>query len=196
MNKPIILFDADGVLLDFLTPALAVAEKAIYAATGAQTILTPETLNTWDIFDVIGKQYEDACYVEYEKPGFCESIRPYPEAVLGMKEMRKIADVVVVTSPIHSPTWCHERLASLREHFHIHRKDVIFTSRKELVLGRMLIDDRTANVEKWAEAHYHDQGQGVLWSQPYNADSLQDGRPSYTRYVSSWSDLLDIVTQL
>jgi 5'(3')-deoxyribonucleotidase len=207
MSKPVVLFDADGFLLDFLTPALEVANEVVrerdyywgrdgvYHHTKTRAPFapyTPESFKTWDIFDTIGREYEAACYREYEKKGFCASIKPYPEAVDGVRKAREMADVVIVTSPMHSPTWCHERKLSLQKHFDIPAKDVIFAKRKDLVVGRMLVDDNPQHVMEWAEAHYP-KGQGVLWSMPYNADSLMVGRPSYTRYVSSWPALLDLI---
>lgn len=196
MSKPTVLFDADGFLLDFLTPALAVVEQVIYKATGVMVIIKPEDLLTWDLFDTIGREYERACYAEYEKPGFCASFKPYPGAVEGVREAQKIADVVIVTSPLNSPTWDHERKQSLYEHFGIQRKDVIFASRKTLVQGRILVDDNPKHVMEWAAAHFDTRGQGVLWGMPYNKEALVDGARSYTRCVDSWDDLLGLIDML
>lgn len=167
MNKPVILFDADGVLLDFMTPALRVAEEVIFRVTGAMTTIKPEDLDSWDLFDTIGRKYESTCYVEYKKKGFCESIQPYPGAVEGLREARTMADIVIVTSALDSETWDFERKASLHRHFGIPKNDVIFSHRKSLVVGRMLIDDRPSHARSWAKEHYA-RGIGVLWDQPYN----------------------------
>lgn len=182
MSKRVVLFDADGFLLDFITPALEIASKVVERRRdgrwhGLKSFVRrirgekPFAFNindfpTWDIFDTVGKEHERACYLEYEKPGFCASFEPYPDAVQGVREAKKMVDVVVVTSPLHSPTWCHERKQSLYRHFDIPGKDVIFAQRKTLVMGHMLVDDRPSHAEDWAVVHPH--GLGVIWDQPYN----------------------------
>lgn len=205
MSKPTVLFDADGFLLDFLTPALAVANKIVgrmaidSAALPVPQDWRPYTINdfkTWDIFDTIGREHERACYLEYEKPGFCAAFEPYPGAVEGVREAKKIADVVIVTSPMMTPTWCHERKQSLYKHFGITSKDVIFANRKALVQGRILVDDNPKHVMEWAAAHFDTRGQGVLWDMPYNKEALVDGVRSYTRCVDSWDDLLGLIDML
>lgn len=204
MNRPVILFDADGFLLDFITPALSVANEIIrkqsyyhdtrgdYVEIKTKKPFVPYTINdlpSWDIFDTIGKEHERACYLEYEKPGWCASIEPYPEAVEGMHEAKKMADVVVVTSPLHSPTWCHERVQALNKYFDIPRWDIIFAARKTLVMGRMLVDDRPSHAEAWALEHGA-HGLGVVWDQPYNrsydVSAATDVGVSLTR-CSSWT---------
>ena len=179
MNKPVVLFDADGFLLDFMTPALEVASNI----TGVKW--APDSFQTWDIFDTIGKEHQKLCYLEYEKPGFCAAFEPYPDAVEGVREAKKMADVVVVTSPLHSPTWCHERRQSLFQHFDIPAQDVIFASRKTLIMGCMLVDDRPSHAEDWAREHYG-RGFGVIWNQPYNSRHCVEGRVGNITRCSSW----------
>ena len=189
MHKPVVLFDADGFLLDFITPALRIASEIV--SLDKHGVINPayykiEDFPTWDIFDTIGKEYVEACYAEYEKPGFCAAFEPYPGAVEGVREAKKIADVVVVTSPLHSPTWCHERKQSLHQHFGIPRQDVIFASRKTLVKGRMLVDDHPSHVEAWAREN-HDSNVAILWDQPYNRRHALVDAWNVTR-CSSWTD--------
>lgn len=184
MNKPVILFDADGFLLDFATPALRIASEIVsldIRGVVDHDYFKLEYFNTWDLFEKIGKEYESACYAEYEKPGFCAAFEPYPGAVEGVREAKKMADVVVVASPLHSPTWCHERKQSLLTHFGIPGKDVIFASRKTLVNGRMLVDDRPSHVEEWARAH-QEHAVGIIWHQPYNRHhGIEGGAWNVTR---------------
>lgn len=187
--KPVILFDANGFLLDFATPALRIASEIVSLEKhGAvdPAYFKVEDFIVWDFFEKIGKEYERACYAEYEKPGFCAAFEPYPGAVEGVREAKKMADVVVVTSPLHSPTWCHERKQSLLTHFDIPSKDVIFASRKTLVKGRMLVDDRPSHVEEWARAN-HDNNVGILWEQPYNRRHVIDNGAWNVMRCDSWS---------
>lgn len=190
MNKPTILFDVDGFLLDFITPALEVASRV--TGRGWSIYDFP----SWDIFDTIGKEFERECYLEYEKPGFCASFEPYPGAVEGVREAKKMADVVVVTSPLHSPTWCHERVQSLQQHFDISRKDVIFASRKTLVMGRLLVDDNPRHVREWGATHYP-QGMGILWDQPYNqSEVLGTNMYRVTGWEGKGTGLLSVIESL
>lgn len=197
MNKPVVLFDADGFLLDFFTPALAVANKLIEKAEGEGfRHLVHDDFKTWDIFDVIGEKYQDACYKEYEKPGFCLAFEPLPGAVEGVWEAQKMADVVVVTSPLHSETWCHERRLSLEKHFSIPAKNVIFASRKSLVMGRILVDDRVEHVRNWSAEHSHRGGVGVIWDQHNNR--TEDPGKTMLR-CTSWTGangLLEVIENL
>lgn len=189
MSKPVILFDADGFLLDFATPALRVASEIV--SRERHGIIDPhyfkvEDFITWNLFDKIGKEHERECYIEYEKAGFCAAFEPYPGAVEGVREAQKMADVVVVTSPLHSPTWCHERKQSLFTHFGIPAQNVIFAHRKNLVRGRMLVDDRPSHIEEWVRENT-DRSVGVIWDQPYNRQHNIEGDWNVTR-CRSWSD--------
>lgn len=191
MNKRVVLFDADGFLLDFMTPALSVVNKLL------GTTYTADSFPTWNIFDTIGKEHEGACYIEYEKPGFCAAFKPYPDAVEGVREAKKMVDVGIVTSPIHSPTWCFERRQSLEQHFGILHKDVIFAQRKALVKGHMLVDDRPSNAEDWAQAH--PQGVGVIWTQPNNKIHVIKDDASNVVRCNTWfgsGGLLDMIEQV
>lgn len=186
--KPVILFDADGFLLDFATPALRIASEIVSLARhGAvdPNYFKIEDFVVWDLFEKIGKEYERACYLEYEKLGYCADIKPYPGAIEGVREAKKMADVVVVTSPLHSPTWCYERKQSLLTHFDIPGKDVIFASRKTLVKGRMLVDDRPSHVEEWASVN-HDSNVGIIWDQPNNRQHAIDSGVWNVMRCNSW----------
>ena len=184
-KRPLVLCDADGVLLDFMTPALETASAI------AGRSITIDMITDWYLFDTIGREHEKACYREWDKPGFCSSLRPYDGAVDAMREMRKMVDVVVVTSPIHSsPTWCFERTEALKRYFDIPSRDVMFTSRKTIVDGLMLIDDRPQHVLDWSNAH-RERGVGVVWEQPYNRKD-SDQLANALR-VTSWRQLLETV---
>jgi 5'(3')-deoxyribonucleotidase len=158
--KPRILLDADGVLVDFFTPAMAVVERLL----GKK--YTIEDFPTWDLFDVVGHEHEPACYVEYEKEGFCASFEPYPGAVEGVRRLREVGDICVVTSPIHGRHWYYERVESMVKHFGFRPNDVCFKKYKQFEFGHILVDDRPTNVIDWAARHPH--GLGLLWDQPYN----------------------------
>jgi len=198
MSKPVILFDADGFLLNFITPALRIASEVV--SFDKHGVADPdyfkiEDLPTWDIFATVGREYEVACYAEYKKPGFCASLEPYPGAIEGVREAKKIADVVVVTSPLDSQVWDHERRQALLQYFNIPRRDVLFTSRKTLVKGRVLVDDRPSHVEDWVQEY---PGVGIIWDQPYNRKEAIEGAWNVMR-CGTWfgsGGLLEVIEQV
>lgn len=88
-----------------------------------------------------------------------------------------------MTAPLlHCPTWESERREWLRCHFGFKARDVIFTARKDLVHGDVLIDDKPEHVKEWSLRW----GKcAVLWAQPYNsARDCQD--EAYTWRTDDW----------
>jgi 5'(3')-deoxyribonucleotidase len=166
MIKPIALLDVDGVLIDFLTPALAIASQI------SGKTFTINDLTSWDIFDTVGKEYEEACYNEYKKEGFCYDLKPYPGAVEAIDRLRERADLYIVTSPMSGRNWVHERTEALKKHFNISRNRIIFTSVKHLVSGHVFVDDRAEHARRWKAVN---QGAAVIWEQPYNKNDVSRG---------------------
>lgn len=163
------LVDVDGVLADFMTPALEVVRIVSGVAYDINEF------NSMHIFDHVPKQYEDACYERYGEKGFCSKFQPYPEALDGLLELGEYYDVYALTSPMRSPTWVYERSEWLIKYCHIPKRRQIFTSAKYAVTGELFIDDHPENLEKWSAENPN--GMPVLWDQPYNRQSLAITRP-------------------
>ncbi len=178
-DRPTVLLDIDGVVCDFLTPALEVASRL------AGKVYTVDDLTSWDIWETIGRDHVDACYEAYRAPGFCAGLQPYPGAVEGIAALREHADILALTSPIHGPHWYYERIEWCVRHLGCRANDVIFTKHKERVRGDVLIDDRPEHVEAWQKEHPH--GLGMLWNQSYNA--AHEKRVRYAR-VRDWDDVI------
>lgn len=64
---------------------------------------------------------------------------------------------------------------------------MIFTSRKQMICGDVLIDDKPQNLENAAYA-------GILMSQPHNLS--YDIRSEWIRRAYSWEDAYNLVRQL
>lgn len=183
MTRPRILLDVDGVLADFLTPALDVIERLTGKAYCAADI------TTWDIFAVVGKEWERPFFEACNQPGFAASLAVYPGAQEGVARLREVAEVYIVTSPMnHNPTWTHEREAWLWGHFQIPSNRIVHTSAKHLCVGDALIDDRPLNIERWNEEH--PTGAGLLWDAPWNRTDKVGVR------VRGWSEIVNLVTRL
>lgn len=160
--KPIVLLDCDGVLADFLTPAWRIACHV------TNKKLSQESLDRWDVarfFEMTPKE-ETTFYREVKEPGFHDKIYPYPGVTEAMRLLRELAEVHVLTSPMHGPSWCYDRWRWLERHLGVKPREVTHSHRKELVRGDVLVDDKMETVVAWQEAH--PQGKAFLWAQHYN----------------------------
>lgn len=181
MHRPRVLLDVDGVLADFLTPALDVIERL----TGIR--YDPAQITTWDIFDTVGKEWEQPFFEACNTRGFAASLSVYPGAQEGVTALREVAEVYIVTSPLnHNPTWTYERELWLKEHFGIPANRIVHTSAKFLCRGDALVDDRPHNIQRWNEEH--PEKQGLLWDASWNRTETGLIR------VLGWADLLTRVT--
>jgi 5'(3')-deoxyribonucleotidase len=169
--KPTVLLDVDGILADFIGAALL----ALRAESGLA--YSRDDIYTWEVFDSLPAAAQSYKHVVYEllksKLG-CFSMRVYDGAKEGVRRLQELADVVIVTSPFpDSDTWHSEREKWLRSHFGITREHVIHAQAKHHIKGDIFVDDKTANVVRWAEAH--PAGQAMLWNMKYNEnDELPD----------------------
>lgn len=178
----IVLLDCDGVLADFITPALKVVEKH----TGV--LYKEEHFDDWDFIKVIrdnhGHEVVDKCYDDFHREGFVFDLPVYPGAVEGVARLRKVADVFVVTSPMHSRHWYYERVEWLKTFFGFKNRSIIHCGTKRLVQGNMLVDDKPANLVDWGNFN---SGVPVLWDRPYNK---KDALPFRT---DNWGALLGLL---
>lgn len=165
MQKPRVLLDVDGVLANFLTPALDILNKLSGLDHKA------EELQEWDVFTLYPREYEQAFYEGCNQPGFCNALPLYPGAHELVTGLQAISDLYIVTSPMHhNLTWTGERERWLLKHFSIPSSKIVHTSAKYLCVGDVLIDDRPANIEAWEKEH-GPKGVGLLWDASYNAVS-------------------------
>ncbi len=153
----------------------------------------PEDFRAWDIFEVIDREHEPACYELFREQGFCAGIEPYSGAIEGVERLHALTEVHVVSSPIHGPYWYYERAEWVRKHLRIQPGDVHQTRHKQDVFGHYLLDDRPKHIEEWA--HHHPYGLALLWDQPYNRgeDAAMISAPNMRR-VCSWDEVVQQVT--
>lgn len=182
-TRPRVLIDVDGVLADFLAPSLPILERL----TGRPW--TTSDFKTWDLFDTVPRVHEKPFFDAVNQLGWCRNIPVFAGAQEGVRRLRELAEVYIVTSPMnHVPTWTHEREGWLRDHFDISHKKVVHTSAKYLCVGDVLVDDKPANIQAWEEEH--PDGLGLLWDQPYNREFRARHR------VSTWAEVIDEVRRL
>lgn len=166
-RKPVVLLDCDGILADFVTPVL----DEVHRLTGSRYSL--DDLKTWEIFDTLpyGPEIKSACYARMKEPGACAALTLYPGAKEAVAKIKELADLYILTSPMRSKTWAHERTDRLEKHFKISHDRVIHAHAKHLVVGDVFIDDKPSNVASW-RAH-HPNGWALLRLHSYS--SVGDG---------------------
>ncbi len=154
-----VLFDCDGVIVDYIDTYLKVAAKF-----GIKRKI--EEITQWDCEKSLGLSERENFMINQamQGPGVAREMRPYPEAVDWVHKIARIADVYFVTSPYRgSPTWVHDRSEWLVRYFSDLGEKVIHTKHKELVVGDVFVDDKFEHVEKW---EVHNPGKiAFLWGQ-------------------------------
>jgi 5'(3')-deoxyribonucleotidase len=160
MNQTVLL-DVDGVLADFA--------GALLRWAGPKH--SREQLTEWDLMKALGIESRQAAFDEYaSEPGFCESLPVIDGAQDFVESLRRVADIVIVTSPYSAARlWTFERLRWLEHHFGFSKYDVIFAKRKYLVQGDIMIDDGPQNIDPFVRGGGQCK-RGILISQPWNAE--------------------------
>lgn len=183
MSRLRILLDVDGVLADFLTPALATINRKMKSNHRL------EDMRSWHLFDAFGvpKKLQDECYDEWKAPGWCRNLSVYSGAKEGVDELRKLGDVFIVTSPMNGETWTNERERWLAHHFAFDRKHVIHAEPKWVCSGDVLIDDKTDTLVQWGACH--PDGVGLRWRQVTNVGTAYQGVT-----VDNWKTVARIVS--
>lgn len=158
MAKPRFLVDADEVLFDLQGPLLDIMS----VVTGRR--YRPEDFEVWDLLSILNEEQAEWVYLQMEAPGFCASLKPFPEAIKALERIRKHAEVIAVTSPLDAPLWVYERARSLKDHFGFTKNQIVHTSGKYLIPGDFFLDDKPEHVSSWASEH--PTGCSMLWHTP------------------------------
>ncbi len=169
MKKPTLLLDVDGVLADFFTPAAQI----IFDVAGMK--LTPDTIPSWDFFELVPKKFHEECWLRMGHPGWCSALQPYEGAQEVIRRLSSKCHIYYVTAPLNAPLWSSERTSWLQYHFEATRDQILIGSAKHLVRGHFFVDDRHSNVSEWVKASkaWGNDVTGFLWAHPYN-DSYEE----------------------
>ncbi len=184
--KPVLALDADGVLVDFVTPAIEYLNARGVKKTYSQ-------VTDWCVFDS-NEELEEAYKREVvAHPDFCRSMKAYPGAAEFVRAAKECYDVVVVTAPYNVPNWYEGRRDWMEKNMGIPHKDVCFLSRKEFFDADILVDDKTENVVSWVKrqddrrAPYANNSLPILMDQPWNRHDIVACHG--IKRVSSWRTL-------
>lgn len=163
MRNKRVLVDSDGVMSDLLTPAIEVINKV-----GGYSF-KPEDVKDYNICEGLGVPHMwTALKTACATPSFVRGFGVIPGSLEGVKELRQIADVYAVTTPMTVPTWAFERALWLDEKMGFTKDFVVQTEAKHVIEGDILIDDKPQNVEEWAK--HHPEGLGIIFNATYNRD--------------------------
>lgn len=184
--KPRVLLDCDGILSAFIPGAL----RIVNAMLGTSHVSADVT--EFDFCAALGLAPDIAASVKRAigaTHGFCAALEVLPGAIDGVRLLREVADVYVVTSPWNSnPTWMSEREAWLARHFGIAHAKVIHTSAKYVCAGDFLVDDKTSTLVSWRKAH--PTGIAVRWATDHNWRDDWNGEST-----CSWRELIALVVR-
>ncbi|MEM4991987.1 hypothetical protein WKH56_05555 [Priestia sp. SB1] len=185
-NKPIILLDIDDTIAAF-GPFYWNLHNTVFN----DTVNYLDVID-WDL-DKFSKRGPDA-YKLFKYPGLFRNLPPMPYAKEFVEKLRKVGEVIVVSdspsgtsyketvnldciSEDHKIDFPHsnpadDKRAWLKEHFNFEKENIIFTSRKELIMGQILIDDKPATYEKFKMLNRN----FILIDAPYNQHIQTDWR--------------------
>jgi 5'(3')-deoxyribonucleotidase len=167
-----ILIDCDGVLSNFSSMFVEIAKTQF----GIDARLSDG--ENWDLFDYpeVKERKEDIWKHILSTPGLIRGLDKFDYADELVSELRKLGDVICVTSVVFGGTYADERIAWLVEEMGFDRYDIILAYRKYMIEGDVLIDDKPANVSAWADRWFGEGGIPILWQPPSRGFSSDDDR--------------------
>lgn len=185
---PVILLDCDGILSDFVSPAL----DLIHQHTGDRH--TVDEITQWNVFEALDKKdHEHILDHAVKHNEFCSTMPVMPGALDAVTALRLLGEVFIVTSPYHAPSWVFERTNWLKQHLDFDKKQIVNTAAKHLVAGDVLVDDSDKNLREW-RAHMAKlgiDGLALLWDRPWNQNVDMAG----ICRVSSWEQAIGFIKE-
>lgn len=155
--------DVDGVLADFVQEVTWWANEHVRRA--GDPMFRPAAITEFDILKCWGIAHMWGELDRHvSRPGVCLNLNPYEGAKAFLDELRRRADVVIVTSPWKtSPYWMHERRQWLEQKMG-YDGEIIFTKLKDLIRVDALIDDHAEHADNFP-------GPAILLDQTWNQNS-------------------------
>lgn len=144
-----ILLDMDGVISDFLTPAL---EKLNAWYNKNITVEEYAKVGVFDIEQVYGISSRDF-WITVETADFWSSLKPLPWAKDLYQKLNKIAPVTIASSPSKNPVCALQKTAWIKEHLGLENTNLMLGSRKYLMASanNLLVDDYPKNIKKFQD---------------------------------------------
>lgn len=183
--KPIIAINCDGVLSNWHALALPILNKL----TGKN--ISTKDIKNWDIYHLIDDQkIKDLYNDELNNSGMIEHLPVYDGAQKAIEEIRKIAELYIVTSPMNNyHDWIIHRNTWLKKNFDISSKNIVHTSAKHLIQSHIFIDDKPENVKNWYESNV---GIPILWKHECVAENPFEWN-TRVKWTNDWNDVMKIL---
>lgn len=175
-----ILVDMDEVVADSLSRWISILKKRYpknvpenYSAYSVGKYSMP-----WDSWGLTRQEWRGPIL----EPGFYRNLNPLPGAITFIQKLLDNGhEIIFVTIPPKgNPTAAHEKEIWIEEHLRLRGENVVFTRRKELIRGDVLIDDKPSNLEKF-------QGRRILYD--YRHAFLKDAEE-----LINWDKTFDCYT--
>lgn len=170
-----VLVDVDGVLAVFTDPIL----EAVGSKYRNDDVLG------WDFFkDLMTEEERVAAFKILDGPEFWRTLPKMPGASEGIIALRGFGhEVLYVTSPWQScATWYGQRRDWLRGNGFLESdRQLVVSTRKDIIQADVLIDDRTDHVLDYEEANPN--AMAILFDQPYNRGAVVRRRARWPKIV-------------
>lgn len=157
-----LFLDMDGVLVDFVNPALQALGR-----TEKDTDIAH-----WDMAQQLSISNNEFWKAQDQLPNFWLDLKPYEGAKDFYRQLTAMTDVYICTSPSLHDNCASHKLRWLDEHLgRDARMSAIVTAHKSLnaCLGRILIDDSVKHIETWEK----EGGWTFLFPRPWNTKRHQ-----------------------
>ncbi len=164
MSKVRVILDVDGVLADFVTPAV----ELINSLSGTDHKVTD--VHTWELYQDLGVPFhiEETTREIMQSEGWCASLKPYPEAIPALHKLDELgAEIIIATSPLGGRHWMADRTEWLQDVLSIPHFQVIHTHLKGLLRADIFVDDRHTHCTAWVREN--PEGSAFWWQPPYVA---------------------------
>lgn len=161
MNDLELYLDLDGVCVDLLSSALKILNIDIKNVT-----MKGWRIEQWQGVNV--SEYEFWTAIDKVGHSFWENLSMFNYTLEMVRHFQSLqCPLYFCTSQCRDPFCSSGKMAWIEKHFPEMRRNVFLTPQKHKLAApnRILIDDKTSNIQKWREAG----GIGVLFPQPYNS---------------------------
>ena len=166
MTRKVILLDVDGVLCNFVKPAI----KFFNDKTGLSK--TDDDVYDFDIFKSLGDKtmWEPFKNELASNELFCFGLEAYDHAKETVYGLKQLGDLHVVTTPYKTKFWHNERIEWLHK-IGVDYDSISFVKKKHHYDGDILIDDCFANVQEWSQFR---KKNSILVARPWNKLEWED----------------------
>lgn len=180
MKKPIVVLDADDVLLDLMPLWLSVINEKY------GTSATVQDVTAWDMRKVFPSLTFDQIHDPLVTPEFWEAIRPVQGAVDGVRKLIDAGCLVYICTATNYKNIPYKFAALSRLFPMIPTDRIIVAKNKSLMSCDFMVDDAVHNLCGMDMKHK------ILFDAPYNQSGFDsDGHTKFR--VTDWSEIVEII---